>query len=222
MMKKSLIILVGFTLILLLASLAFSNVSNQIQDDLLKKTEKKFYEKGINDIQAQVEGKGFGLSRNIILTGSVYSEKQKMYVASMVDDIFGVSSVKNDINVISPSYYKSIIVHNEQIEKASLQTRHSEVEIDVVQAVGEFSQKLPKVVKPQQVIVSEKPLQPQKAIEAVKSIEVSSEALPKVVQPMDVSTIKVMTPVQATVEVPKAMDVSTIYKENKRSNEGEE
>jgi hypothetical protein len=235
-MKKSSLILVGFIFILLLTSLTFSTVSDRIKNDILEKTKEKFYEKGINDIHAKVEGEGLTLSRNLILTGTVYSEKRKAYIASLLEDISAISSIKNQIVVTSPNYYKPTLDENgqvagiepfkplfaEKVEKEPLKTTVVHVEekreessqqkreVESQEATDVSSQKLPTVTKPKELEVSQEVSEPEKPIEVVKAAKVSSQTLPKVTAPQQAKEVN-STPVepQEVLDTAKAMNVSS-------------
>ncbi|CAA6818660.1 MAG: Unknown protein [uncultured Sulfurovum sp.] len=101
-MKKVLQILLGLLLILVLAWLSFSEVSSKIKNDLLSKTEAKLSDKGIVGINAEIEGEGIALTRTVILRGTVVSEKEKIGIASLVEELEGVASVNNQLIVQKP------------------------------------------------------------------------------------------------------------------------
>lgn len=99
MMRKTLQILSGLLLILVLAYLSFLEVSSKIKDDLLSKTKTKLVEEGIVGIHSELEGEGLGLTRTVILTGEVNSEEDKLRAASLVSELRGVCHVDNQIKV---------------------------------------------------------------------------------------------------------------------------
>lgn len=234
-MKKSSLILVGFIFILLLASLTFSTVSDRIKDDLLEKTKQKFYEKGINDIHVEMEGEGLTLSRNLIVTGSVYSETQKSYIVALLEDIYGVSSVDNQIVVTSPNYYKPTLDVNgqvagiepfkplaqENVEKTTLKTEEVNAEVanrnqkqaeqeevvDVVKAMEVSSQELPEVTQPKKVEMSAELANPEKPIDVVKAMDTSSQILPTVSKPQEAETSQKPVAPQEVIETTKTVNV---------------
>jgi len=207
MIHKSLQLLLGFILILLLASLAFSNVSNSIKNDLLSQTKSTLKDKGIQEIEVEVEGEGWGITRTIILKGSVYSETQKNKIASMLDEISGIASVDNQIVVISPNYYQETYVAVPPREKCSLISQKQVIHKNLKAEITTEDVQAPKLIKAKELEISQKPIKSKEVVAPVKAVDVSSQTLPKVVKPIDVSTIKVITPTQSTVEIPKVVDV---------------
>lgn len=207
MINKSLQLLLGFILILLLASFVFSNVSDSIKNDLLSKTKSTLQDKGIEEIEVEVEGEGLGLTRTIILKGSVYSETQKKQITSMIDEISGIASVDNQIAVTSPNYYKGSNTAVPPREKCSLisqkEVNHKNLKAEITTEEVQAS----KLIKAKELEISQEPIKSKEVVAPVKAVDVSSQTLPKVVKPIDVSTIKVITPAQSTVEIPKVVDV---------------
>jgi len=194
MIHKSLQLLLGLILILLLTSLVFSNVSDSIKNDLLSKTKSTLQDKGIEEIEVEVEGEGLRLTRTIILKGSVYSETQKNKIASMLDEISGIASVDNQIVVTSPNYYKGNNTPVPPRENCSL--------------ISQKEVQVPKRTTAKEFEISQEPIKSKEVVVApIKAVDVSSQTLPKVVKPIDVLSIKVMEPAQSTVEIPKAVDV---------------
>jgi len=234
MIKKSLLIFMGFVLILLLASLTFSNVSEPIREDLLKKANLKLYEKGMNDINVELQGEGVTLSRTLILRGAVYSETQKAYIASLFERVDGVSSIDNQIVVTSPNYYQPIPDENGEvagipplkllspkniekpirkpIEKPTLEMKQVHVDVDK-----------------REVNTNQKSLEAQEVIQVPEVIAVPSSAfssrvpseLPKVLTPIDASAIEVISPISSTVEIPQVTEVISVSEVDQIVKKGE-
>ena len=98
-MKKSLQILFGLLLVLVLAYVAFLDVSTKIKDDLLTKTKIIFNKNNIKDVTVKLEGEGLSLSRSLVLTGTAISEIERVRIVALIKDIEGVKSVENLIEL---------------------------------------------------------------------------------------------------------------------------
>lgn len=229
-MKKSSFILVGFIFILLLTFVAFSSVSKRIKEDLLAQAQTKFYEKGINDIQAELKGEGITFSRTLILTGNVYSEKTKADIGAIMQEIRGVYSIENKIVVTSPSYYQPILDKDgrvpgipplefveESVTKPTTLPVQSPKSLTPLQTVDTSTPKHTDSLKEPQAL--EQPSTP-KVVEVVTETQETS-SVPKVLQAPDMSHIKVATPT-STIEIPKAIEVETVYEERETFKKGEE
>ncbi len=98
-MKKSLQILFGLVLILVLAYVAFLDVSAKIKDDLLRKTKVIFSENNINDVTVNTQGEGLSLSRSLVLVGTAISEVERIRIVTLTTNIEGVCHVDNQIKL---------------------------------------------------------------------------------------------------------------------------
>lgn len=96
-MKKSLQILLGLTLILILAYLCFIRVSSNIKNDLISKTELIYKENNITGVTVEIEGENLSMRRVLVLTGTISSYKKKVDAEIFAKNIDGVLSVKNSI-----------------------------------------------------------------------------------------------------------------------------
>lgn len=96
-MKKSLQILLGLTLILILAYLCFIRVSSNIKNDLISKTELIYKENNITGVTVEIEGEDLSMRRVLVLTGTISSYKKKVDAEIFAKNIDGVLSVKNSI-----------------------------------------------------------------------------------------------------------------------------
>ncbi len=197
-MNKILQIVLGMLLIFVLAYLSFLEVSNKIEDDLLNKSETKFADKGIVGVTAKLEGEGLSLTRTIILTGKVISEKEKVRISSLIGSIEGVGSVKNQLVVESPHYTISVPTPIRPIVVKSVKS------IKVVQDKPKIIKKV-EVSSSDVVKVSEK-----KEVIAVTL----KETIPKEKKLETPSVPKVTTVVpsvtQSTVSVPVPIQVTTV------------
>jgi hypothetical protein len=99
MMKKSLQILFGLLLILVLAYVAFLDVSTKIKDDLLTKTEVMFSENNVRGVTAKMNGEGLSLSRTLVLTGTAISDVERVRIGILAENIEGVSNIANEIKL---------------------------------------------------------------------------------------------------------------------------
>ncbi|HIC77855.1 MAG TPA: hypothetical protein EYP02_01615, partial [Sulfurovum sp.] len=96
-MKKSLQILLGLILILILAYLCFIRVSSNIKNDLISKTELIYKENNITGVTVEIEGEDLSMRRVLVLTGTISSYKKKVDAEIFAKNIDGVLSVKNSI-----------------------------------------------------------------------------------------------------------------------------
>jgi len=96
-MKKSLQILLGLILILILAYLCFIRVSSNIKNDLISKTELIYKENNITGVTVEIEGENLSMRRVLVLTGTISSYKKKVDAEIFAKNIDGVLSVKNSI-----------------------------------------------------------------------------------------------------------------------------
>jgi len=184
-MNTLLKVLLGLVSILVLAYVGFLDVSMKIKDDLLAKAKTKLIEKGIVDVSAKVEGEGLGISRTLILTGTIGNEKERMQVASLLEEIDGVSSVNNQIVVKPREYTVQPIVKITPIKTILPVVL---VPVKVVE------------VKKETAVVVEETLNP---VVLTKEIKEENLSIPKVVTPVGlVNEMKMEAPViPATVPV---------------------
>ena len=98
-MKKLLQILFGLLLTLILAYMAFLDVSNKIKDDLLRKTNAMLSETNVRGVTANIEGENLSISRTMVLTGTVISEVERVRIGTLTKNIEGVCHVDNQIEI---------------------------------------------------------------------------------------------------------------------------
>ena len=98
-MKKSLQILLGLVLILVLAYVAFLDVSTKIKDDLLTKTKVMFSENNVKHVTTNMQGEGLSLSRTLVLTGTAISDVERVRIVTLTENIEGVCSIDNQIKL---------------------------------------------------------------------------------------------------------------------------
>lgn len=100
-MQKLLQVLFGLLLILVLAYVAFLDVSTKIKDDLLTKTQEMFTQNNVRGVTANVQGEDLTLSRSLVLTGIVLSEVERVRIINLSEKIEGVCRVDNQIKIYS-------------------------------------------------------------------------------------------------------------------------
>ena len=98
-MKKSLQILFGLSLILVLAYVAFLDVSTKIKDDLLTKTKVMLSENNVRHVTANMQGEGLSMRRTLVLTGTAISDVERVRIVSLTEKIEGVCSIDNQIKL---------------------------------------------------------------------------------------------------------------------------
>ena len=98
-MTKSLQILLGLVLILILAYVAFLDVSAKIKNDLLTKAKVIFTENNIKELKVAMQGEGLSMSRTLVLTGRAISELERSRIVTLTQNIEGVCSVANKIEL---------------------------------------------------------------------------------------------------------------------------
>ena len=98
-MKKSLQILLGLLFILVLAYIAFLDVSTKIKDDLLTKTKIIFSKNNVREVTASMQGEGLSLSRTLVLTGTAISDMERVRIVKLTENIEGVCSIDNQIKL---------------------------------------------------------------------------------------------------------------------------
>jgi hypothetical protein len=99
MMNKSLQILLGLLLILVLAYVAFLDVSTKIKDDLLLKTKVMFSENNVRGVTANIQGDDLNISRTLVLTGTAISEVERVRIVTLSENIEGICRVDNQIRI---------------------------------------------------------------------------------------------------------------------------
>jgi hypothetical protein len=99
MMQKSLQILFGLLLILVLAYVAFLDVSKKVKDDLLIKAKVMFSENNVRGVTANIQGEGLEMSRSLVLTGTAISEVERVRIVTLIENIEGVCRVDNQIRL---------------------------------------------------------------------------------------------------------------------------
>ena len=98
-MTKSLQILLGLVLILILAYVAFLDVSAKIKNDLLTKAKVIFTENNIKELKVAMQGEGLSMSRTLVLTGRAISELERSRIVTLTQNIEGVCSIANKIEL---------------------------------------------------------------------------------------------------------------------------
>ena len=98
-MKKLLQILFGLLLTLILAYMAFLDVSSKIKDDLLTKTKAMLSQNNVRGVTANIEGESLTISRTMVLTGTAISEVERVRIGTLTKNIEGVCHVDNQIKI---------------------------------------------------------------------------------------------------------------------------
>ncbi|HIP50517.1 MAG TPA: hypothetical protein EYG94_00385 [Campylobacterales bacterium] len=98
-MTKLLQILFGLVLILVLAYIAFLNVSTKIKDDLLTKTKVMFSENNVRHVAVNMQGEGLSVSRTLVLTGTAISDVERIRIVKLTENIEGICSIDNQIRL---------------------------------------------------------------------------------------------------------------------------
>lgn len=92
-MRKLLLLLLGLLLIALLASIAFTNKSLIIKNDLVSKVQSAYSQNNLAGVQVGIKGEDYGLTRIITLTGSHQIDRDR--IIEMAKNIDGVCDVEH-------------------------------------------------------------------------------------------------------------------------------
>jgi len=201
-MNKSLQILLGLLLILVLAYVAFLEVSTKIKDDLLTKTKVIFSENNIRGVSANIAGEGLTISRTLILSGTAISEVERVRIVTLVENVEGICNVDNQIK-IHPAVPKAPITP----------IVPTTIKVPVVKtlAVPVVAKSIPKevliITNTEKKNIIKVKIEKKEPIESVSDISTSTK-VPTVPTVMNKSIV-VPVPVKA-ISVPKVIEVEKI------------
>ena len=184
-MKKSLQILFGLVLILVLAYVAFLDVSTKIKDDLLTKAKVIFSEHNVKSVTANIQGEGLTLSRTLVLDGTVISDEERIEIIKLTENIEGICSIDNRIKleVISKSPLVPIVAKVPIVTEVPLVEKVSE------EMVTKDTPKEPVVTK----IVTEVPVAKKTVVEPMEKKEATITSTATVTKIPLVPVIKTKT-----------------------------
>ena len=129
-MRKSLLLLLGLLLILILSYFCFTGKSQFIKTDLVNKIEKVYEEESIEGVTVTLQGNAFAQTRRVVLQGEVETVLIKENAQSVAESIKGVSSIENQLTVLGKEKNIALlaIVNNEPESVAKLEKRPSLLE----------------------------------------------------------------------------------------------
>ena len=193
-MNKSLQILFGLLLILVLAYVAFLDVSSKIKDDLLSKTQTVFSKNNVKKVTVNLKGEGLEMSRSLVLAGTAISDIERVRIVKLTENIEGVCRIDNQITLYP------VVPKAPKVPTA--------IKVPVVKALAK-----PIVTKstPKEIILTKSTVET--VVEKEESITAESftATITKVpvVPVIKNNTIVVPTPVKA-IDAPKVIEVEKI------------
>jgi len=115
-MRRWLLLLLGLLLILILTYFCFTSKSIDIKDYLISKTQTIYKEKGLKNINIEVQGEDWRQTRTLTLTGIVLTDKEREEAEMIAKSIDGVKNVDNRL-VINSVIVPTITIDNNQSVK---------------------------------------------------------------------------------------------------------
>ena len=113
-MRKSLLLLLGLLLILILSYFCFIGKFQFIKTDLVNKVEKVYAKKSIEGISITLKGDNLSQTREVVLQGKVATALIKENAQKVAQSIEGISSVDNQL---------AIIELNKEIKESKVENR---------------------------------------------------------------------------------------------------
>ena len=99
-MRKLLLLLLGLLLIAFLATIAFTNEASDIEKDLISKTKLAYSENDVANIEINIVGDEYEMTRIITLSGNVQTEEEKDRAEFFAEGVNGVCDINNEIFVL--------------------------------------------------------------------------------------------------------------------------